>query len=67
MLDADGFEAFLETGNPFDPDLAAKLKTIYSSGDTRDPMELYTAFRGREPRIEALLKHRGLTQSLGDA
>ncbi|OYD83925.1 M3 family metallopeptidase [Azospirillum brasilense] len=67
VLDADGFEAFLEAGNPFDPDLAAKLKTIYSSGDTRDPMELYTAFRGREPRIEALLKHRGLTQSLGDA
>lgn len=67
VLDADGFEAFLETGDVFDPDLAAKLKTIYASGDTRDPMELYVAFRGREPRIEALLKHRGLAHSFGDA
>ncbi|HEX6842154.1 MAG TPA: M3 family metallopeptidase [Stellaceae bacterium] len=60
-LDADGFEAFAEAGNVFDPALAARLKEIYSAGDTRDPMELYVAFRGREPRIEALLKHRGLT------
>ncbi|HEX7970084.1 MAG TPA: M3 family metallopeptidase, partial [Stellaceae bacterium] len=59
-LDADGFEAFSETGNVFEPALAARLKNIYAAGDTRDPMELYVAFRGREPRIEALLKHRGL-------
>jgi peptidyl-dipeptidase Dcp len=59
-LDADGFEAFAEAGNVFDPGLAARLKAIYAAGDTRDPMELYVAFRGREPRIEALLKHRGL-------
>jgi peptidyl-dipeptidase Dcp len=60
VLDADGFEAFEETGDVFDPALAARLKDIYAAGDTRDPMELYIAFRGREPRIEALLKHRGL-------
>ncbi|WP_448187745.1 M3 family metallopeptidase [Azospirillum sp. sgz301742] len=60
VLDADGFEAFQEAGDIFEPTLAARLKDIYSSGDTRDPMELYTAFRGREPRIEPLLKHRGL-------
>ena len=36
-------------------------KIIYSAGDTRDPMELYRAFRGREPTIEALLEQRGLT------
>jgi peptidyl-dipeptidase Dcp len=59
-LDADGFEAFLEAGNIFDPALAARLKDIYSSGDTRDPMELYVAFRGRAPRIDALLRQRGL-------
>jgi len=63
VLDADGFEAFAEAGDLFQPDLAARLKDIYSSGDTRDPMELYTAFRGREPRIEALLKHRGLVEA----
>ena len=61
VLDADGFEAFAEVEDMFDPALSARLKDIYQAGDTRDPMELYIAFRGREPRIEALLKHRGLT------
>jgi peptidyl-dipeptidase Dcp len=60
VLDADGFEAFREAGDMFDPTLSARLKDIYSAGDTRDPMEIYVAFRGREPQIEALLKHRGL-------
>jgi len=61
VLDADGFAAFTEAGDVFDPALAARLKDIYSAGDTRDPMELYRAFRGREPTIEALLEQRGLT------
>jgi len=61
VLEADGFAAFAEAGNVFDPELAASLKTIYSAGDTRDPMELYRAFRGRDPKIEALLGQRGLT------
>jgi peptidyl-dipeptidase Dcp len=60
VLDADGFAAFTEAGNAFDPELAARLKAIYSAGDTRDPMELYCAFRGREPVIAALLQQRGL-------
>jgi peptidyl-dipeptidase Dcp len=59
-LDADGFAAFTGAGDVFDPGLAARLKDIYAAGDTRAPMELYTAFRGREPRIEALLEQRGL-------
>jgi peptidyl-dipeptidase Dcp len=61
VLDADGFAAFSDAGDPFDPALAAKLKAIYSAGDTADPMELYRAFRGREPAIEPLLEQRGLT------
>jgi peptidyl-dipeptidase Dcp len=61
VLDADGFAAFTEAGDVFDPALAARLKDIYSAGDTRDPMELYRAFRGREPAIAALLEPRGLT------
>ena len=61
VLEADGFAAFTEAGNVFDPELAARLKTIYSAGDTRDPMELYRAFRGRDPKIDALLEQRGLT------
>jgi peptidyl-dipeptidase Dcp len=60
VLDADGFAAFTEAGDVFDPELAARLKAIYSAGDTRHPMELYRAFRGREPNIAALLEQRGL-------
>jgi peptidyl-dipeptidase Dcp len=60
VLDADGFAAFTEAGDPFDPGLAAGLKTIYSAGDTADPMTLYRAFRGRDPAIAALLEQRGL-------
>ena len=60
VLDADGFAAFTEAGDAFDPELAARLEAIYSAGDTRDPMELYCAFRGREPAIAALLQQRGL-------
>jgi peptidyl-dipeptidase Dcp len=59
-LDADGFEAFEETGDAFNPDMAARLRRLLSAGDTRDPMQLYVAFRGREPRTEALLRNRGL-------
>ncbi|HEX3498009.1 MAG TPA: M3 family metallopeptidase [Stellaceae bacterium] len=60
VLDADGFAAFREAGDVFDPALAARLKDIYSAGDTRDPMALYLAFRGRAPSIAALLEERGL-------
>jgi peptidyl-dipeptidase Dcp len=61
VLEADGFAAFTEAGNVFDPELAARLKDIYSAGDTHDPMKLYRAFRGRDPDIAALLEQRGLT------
>jgi peptidyl-dipeptidase Dcp len=60
VLEVDGFAAFTEAGNIYDPELAGRLKEIYSAGDTRDPMELYRAFRGREPTIAALLAQRGL-------
>ncbi len=60
VLDADGFAAFTEAGDPFDPALAARLRAIYSAGDTEDPMTLYRAFRGREPAIAPLLAQRGL-------
>lgn len=60
VLDADGFAAFEEAGDFFAPDLAARLKDIYAAGDTRDPMELYRAFRGRAPQVAPLLAKRGL-------
>ncbi|SOE16877.1 peptidyl-dipeptidase Dcp [Hoeflea halophila] len=61
VLDADAFAAFEETGNPFDPDMAGRLRThVYSAGGSRDPGELYQAFRGRMPDATAMLKKRGL-------
>ena len=48
-------------GDVFDPDLAARLRRhIYGAGNLRDPAEAYTAFRGRLPTPEALLRKRGL-------
>jgi peptidyl-dipeptidase Dcp len=63
VLDADGFGCFEAVGDPFDRDLAARLRTILAAGDTRDPMELYVAFRGAQPATEALLRNRGLLES----
>lgn len=60
VLDADGFAAFTEAGDAFDPALATRLKDIYAAGDTRDPMALYIAFRGRAPSPGPLLEKRGL-------
>ncbi|MCQ4162604.1 M3 family metallopeptidase [Roseomonas sp. GC11] len=60
VLDADGFEAFTEKGDAFDPEVAARLRHLLSAGDTEDPMALYVAFRGRPPGTAALLKSRGL-------
>ena len=60
VLDADGFEAFKEAGDPFDAATAARLRSLLSAGDTRDPMALYVAFRGRPPSTAALLRSRDL-------
>jgi peptidyl-dipeptidase Dcp len=60
VLDADGFAAFTAKGDVFDPELARRLEAIYRAGDTKDPMELYREFRGREPSIRPLLAQRGL-------
>ncbi len=64
VLDSDGFAAFQETGDVFNPELAAKLRThVYEKGSTEEAMELYKQFRGRQPKIDALLKVRGLDGS----
>jgi peptidyl-dipeptidase Dcp len=61
VLDADGFKAFEEAHDPFDPATAQRLyKFIYSAGGTRDFAAAYRAFRGRDPHVEALLEGRGL-------
>ncbi|MYZ49651.1 M3 family peptidase [Rhizobiales bacterium L72] len=61
VLDADGFEAFEEAGDAFEPAAAARLREfVYSAGYRRDPKEAYRLFRGRDPDPAALLKKRGL-------
>jgi peptidyl-dipeptidase Dcp len=60
VLDSDAFQAFEETGDVFDPAVAKKLyDNVLSTGGSRDPAELYVAFRGRLPSADALLKKRG--------
>ena len=61
VMDADAFAAFEEAGGPFDAERAKALEAhILSTGGSRDAEELYLAFRGRLPGVEALLKGRGL-------
>ncbi len=61
VLDADAFEAFKETGDVFDLEVAKAFRdNILSRGGTEDPMVLYKRFRGKEPNTEPLLKRRGL-------
>jgi peptidyl-dipeptidase Dcp len=61
MLDSDAFQAFKETGDIFNREVASKFeKEILSRGGTRDPLEMYIAFRGKEPGVDALLQNRGL-------
>ena len=60
VLSADAFAAFEETGI-FDRDTGLKfLTTVLEQGGSREPMELFIEFRGREPSIDALLRHSGL-------
>ena len=59
VMDADAFEAFKENGL-FDKATAnAYREHILSKGGTRDAMEMYVNFRGREPRFEPLMERRG--------
>jgi peptidyl-dipeptidase Dcp len=61
VLDADGYEAFVEAGSPFDPQVASKLlKHVLSSGNSREPREAYRAFRGRDAVVQPMLRGRGL-------
>ncbi len=60
VLSADAFSAFEETGI-FNRDTGDKfLHSILEQGGSREPMELFVEFRGREPNIDALLRHSGL-------
>jgi peptidyl-dipeptidase Dcp len=61
VMDADAFAAFREAGDPFDRATAERLETcILSAGGSREAADLWMAFRGRMPGVEALLAQRGL-------
>lgn len=61
VLEADGFEAFVEAGDVFDPAVAERLyRNVYSAGNTLEPGEAYRRFRGRDPDIGAMIRKRGL-------
>ena len=60
ILDADGFAAFKQAENIFDPEVAARLKKwVYEAGGLKPADELYRNFRGSDPSIEPLLEGRG--------
>ena len=60
VLDADAFEAFEETGDPFDAATAERLRRdVYAAGNSEDPALLYERFRGRAPDPDAMMRKRG--------
>ncbi|RLD20171.1 MAG: peptidase M3 [Bacteroidetes bacterium] len=61
VLDADAFQAFKET-SIFDQETAKKYRYMLSQGGTKQGMELYVEFRGREPEIDPLLKKLGFSE-----
>lgn len=60
VMDADTWEMFEQTGNVFDPTVAAGMRNIIlAPGNTTDRAEAYRQFRGRDPDVNALLRTRG--------
>ncbi len=63
VLAADGFAAFEEAKNVFEPNIAERLhRFVYSAGGTIDPAQAYRAYRGRDPAVEPMLRQRGLLE-----
>ncbi|MEO8806017.1 MAG: M3 family metallopeptidase [Burkholderiaceae bacterium] len=61
VLEADGFDAFVEAGSAFDKAVAERLRSfIYSSGNSLEPSAAYQAFRGRPATALPMLRQRGL-------
>ena len=61
VLSADAYAAFEEAGSPFDAPVGKRfLDEILSMGGARPALESFRAFRGREPSVDALLRHSGM-------
>ncbi len=64
VLSADAYAAFEEAGNPFDATVGKRfLDEILSVGGSRPAIESFKAFRGREPSVDALLRHSGMIEA----
>jgi len=60
VLSADAYSKFEEDGI-FNRDTGTSfLENILEMGGSREPMALFVAFRGREPKVDALLRHSGI-------
>ncbi len=59
VLEADAFSRFKQAG-VFDAEVGRAFLELLSKGDSEDPMDLFVAFMGREPRVDALLERAGL-------
>ena len=60
VLTSDAFEAFSEGAGPYDHEIALRLlEHVFSAGNTLDPVDGYRRFRGRDARVEALMRKRG--------
>jgi peptidyl-dipeptidase Dcp len=63
ILDADAYEAFRETGDVYNQEVARSFReNILARGATEEPMTMFVNFRGREPEIGPLLRQRGLVR-----
>ncbi len=60
VLDTDAFNAFKESGDLFNPELAAKFRELLAKSGAAEGMDVYRKFRGKDPSIEPLLVKRGL-------
>ena len=62
VITADAALAFEEAGGLYEPELAKRLRdNVFAIGNTVDPADAYRAFRGRDPRIEGLMRKRGFS------
>ena len=60
VLDADAYQAFVETDDIFNQTVAAKFRRLLEQQGAKEGMELYLEFRGKEPSRTPLLRNRGL-------
>ncbi len=60
QLDTDAFKAFEESGNIYNPELAARFRELLTKSGSDEGMNIYRKFRGKDATIDALLEKRGL-------